>query len=84
GKSVGLISNLRFYSGSILATDPKGELADITADRRAALGQKIYVVDPFGVSSKAASNYRASYNPMSLLKTGSETFLEVAALIAES
>ncbi len=84
GKSVGLISNLLFYSGSILATDPKGELADITATRRAGLGQKIYVVDPFGVSSKAAAKYRASYNPMSLLKTGSETFLEDAALIAES
>lgn len=84
GKSVGLISNLLFYSGSILATDPKGELADITADKRAGLGQKIYVVDPFGVSSKAAPKYRASYNPMSLLKTGSETFLEDAALIAES
>lgn len=26
GKSVGLISNLLFYPGSILATDPKGEL----------------------------------------------------------
>ncbi|EPA97900.1 TRAG family protein [Pseudomonas sp. G5(2012)] len=84
GKSVGLISNLLFYPGSILATDPKGELADITADKRAALGQKIYVVDPFGVSSKAVSKYRASYNPMSILKTGSETFLEDAALIAES
>ncbi|MDD2003614.1 type IV secretory system conjugative DNA transfer family protein [Pseudomonas putida] len=84
GKSVGLISNLFFYPGSILATDPKGELADITADKRAGLGQKIYVVDPFGVSSVAASKYRASYNPMSILTAGSETFLEDAALIAES
>lgn len=84
GKSVGLISNLFFYPGSILATDPKGELADITAARRAGLGQKIYVVDPFGVSGVAASKYRASYNPMNILKTGSETFLEDAALIAES
>ncbi|MDY7070946.1 hypothetical protein PshuTeo2_09870 [Pseudomonas hunanensis] len=84
GKSVGLISNLFFYPGSILATDPKGELADITAARRAGLGQKIYVVDPFGVSGVAASKYRASYNPMNILRTGSETFLEDAALIAES
>ncbi|MBT2311827.1 type IV secretory system conjugative DNA transfer family protein [Pseudomonas fluorescens] len=84
GKSVGLISNLFFYPGSILATDPKGELADITADRRAGLGQKIYVVDPFGVSSKAGSQYRASYNPMSILTIFSGTFLEDAALIAES
>ena len=48
GKSVGLISNLLFYPGSILATDPKGELAEITAKKRAAMGQKIYVLDPFG------------------------------------
>lgn len=52
GKSVGLISNLFFYPGSILATDPKGELASITATKRMALGQKVYVVDPFGVASK--------------------------------
>lgn len=84
GKSVGLISNLFFYPGSILATDPKGELADITAARRAGLGQKIYVVDPFGVSGVTASKYRASYNPMNILTAGSETFLEDAALIAES
>ena len=33
GKSVGLISNLMFYRGSILATDPKGELARLTVGR---------------------------------------------------
>lgn len=84
GKSVGLISNLFFYPGSILATDPKGELASITASRRSALGQKIYVVDPFGIASKAVSQYRASFNPMSVLDLSSPTFLEDAALIAES
>lgn len=84
GKSVGLISNLFFYPGSILATDPKGELASITAKKRAGLGQKIYVVDPFGVSSKDALEYRASFNPMSILAIGSPFFLEDAALIAES
>ncbi|MGX1018149.1 type IV secretion system protein VirD4 [Pseudomonas sp. Y3 TE3536] len=84
GKSVGLISNLFFYPGSILATDPKGELASITASRRATLGQKIYVVDPFGVSSKDTLPYRASFNPMSVLDVSSSNFLEDAALIAES
>ena len=38
GKSVTLINNLLFYRGSVLATDPKAELANITAARRAALG----------------------------------------------
>jgi len=84
GKSVGLVSNLMFYPGSILATDPKGELAEITATRRAAMGQKIYVLDPFRTASPEVSKYRASYNPMSVLKAGSQSFLEDAALIAES
>lgn len=84
GKSVGLISNLFFYPGSILATDPKGELAEITVARRAAMGQKIYVLDPFKNGSSKVARYRASYNPMRVLVVGSPTFLEDAALIAES
>lgn len=84
GKSVGLISNLLFYPGSILATDPKGELAGITAEKRAALGQKVYVVDPFSTCSQSLSRFRASFNPMNILTIGSETFLEDAALLAES
>ncbi|MFZ3287771.1 MAG: type IV secretory system conjugative DNA transfer family protein [Telluria sp.] len=84
GKSVGLISNLLFYPGSILATDPKGELAEITAQRRAEMGQKIYVLDPFLNGSEKVSKYRSSYNPMSVLSQDSQSFLEDAALIAES
>jgi type IV secretion system protein VirD4 len=84
GKSVGLISNLLFYPGSVLATDPKGELAEITAKRRASMGQKIYVLDPFAIVSERVAQYRASYNPLSVLKEGSQTFLEDAALIAEA
>ena len=84
GKSVGLISNLLFYRGSILATDPKGELAEITAPKRAAMGQKIYILDPFSYASDVVSEYRVSYNPMSILNLESPSFLEDAALIAES
>lgn len=75
GKSVGLISNLLFYPGSILATDPKGELAEITAARRAAMGQKIYVLDLFLNGSDQVSKYRASYNPMAVLSPDSQTIL---------
>ena len=50
GKSVGLVSNLMFYAGSVLATDPKGELAILTAKRREVMGQRIHVLDPFGIS----------------------------------
>jgi len=84
GKSVGLISNLMFYRGSVLATDPKGELAVLTAARRAKLGQRIHVLDPFGIAGKSVADWRASYNPMDVLALDSPTILEDAALIAEA
>jgi len=84
GKSVGLVSNLMFYRGSVLATDPKGELAVLTAPRRARLGQRIHVLDPFGIAGKSIKPWRASYNPMDMLTLDSPTLLEDAALIAES
>ena len=84
GKSVTLIGNLLFYQGSILATDPKAELANITAERRAALGQKVYVLDPFHYASDRIAKYRASYNPLSVLKIDSPTIIEDAGLIAEA
>ena len=84
GKSVTLIGNLLFYRGSILATDPKAELANITAARRAALGQKVYVLDPFNYASDKIAKYRAAYNPLSVLKLESPTIIEDAGLIAEA
>lgn len=84
GKSVGLAGNLMFYPGSVLVTDPKGELAKLTAERRAAAGQKVYVLEPFKKGPTRIAKYRASYNPMDILKRGSETFLEDAAQVAEA
>ncbi|MES9970300.1 MAG: type IV secretory system conjugative DNA transfer family protein [Candidatus Thiodiazotropha sp.] len=84
GKSVTLISNLLFYQGSILATDPKGELANITAERRAALGQRVCVLDPFHYGSERISKFRASYNPMAVLTLTSSTIIEDASLIADA
>ena len=84
GKSVGLIGNLHFYPGSVLATDPKGELAGITAKRRAAMGQRVYVLDPFGTAPASVKALRAAYNPMDVLMLTSPTLLEDAALIGEA
>lgn len=84
GKSVGLVSNLLFYPGSVLATDPKGELAVLTAARRAKMGQRVHVLDPFGVAGKSIAAWKASYNPMDVLELDSPTLLEDAALIAEA
>ena len=83
GKSVTVINNLFFYRGSVLATDPKAELASKTAERRAALGQKVYVLDPFGYADESVAIFRASYNPLSVLSLKSPTVIEDAGLIAD-
>lgn len=84
GKSVTIKSNLLHYRGSVLVTDPKAELASITARRRAELGQKVYVLDPFGYASENAAPYRSAYNPLSVLSLDSPTIIEDAGLIADA
>jgi type IV secretion system protein VirD4 len=84
GKSVGLIGNLLFYRGSVLALDPKGELAAITAKRRKALGQKVCILDPFGNVPERLSGLRASYNPLDILSSDSPTCIEDAQLVADA
>ncbi len=81
GKSVTLIGNLYFYRGSVLALDPKGELARTTALTRILLGHEVHVLDPFGQTESAA---KACYNPLSVLKPGSATIIEDANLIADA
>ncbi len=84
GKSVSVISNLLFYPGSVLATDPKAELANITAARRAELGQDVYVLDPFLHAGESAAPFRASYNPLAGLSPDSAAVIEDAELIADA
>ena len=79
-----IIPNMLRYSGSIMATDPKGELATITAEHRhKALGQNVRVLDPFGVVN-VPNQYRAAFNPMSILAPDSPTLVEDAGLIADA
>lgn len=60
---VSIIPNLLTYPGSVLVIDPKGENAMITARQREAMGQRIYVVDPWGIAGK--SGFKAArFNPM--------------------
>jgi type IV secretion system protein VirD4 len=83
GKSVMLIGNLLSYRGSVLAMDPKAELANITAERRAALGQKVIVLDPFNHASSRLARYRKAYNPLAVLTLDNPTIIEDAGLIAD-
>ncbi|MCB9989304.1 MAG: type IV secretory system conjugative DNA transfer family protein [Rhodospirillales bacterium] len=83
GKSVTLIGNLHFYDGSIIAIDPKAELANLTANVRAGRGQRVYVLDPYGYADKSVAPLQARYNPLSVLTIDSPTIIEDAGLITD-
>lgn len=86
GKGVSaIVPNLIMYQGSVLAIDPKAELASITARRRAeGLNQRVFVLDPFNRSAPWVEPYKASYNPLSILKPDSPTLVEDAGLISDA
>lgn len=84
GKSVTLTANLLHYPGSAFVIDPKGELARITAQRRKDLGQAVFIVDPFENAPERLAGMRARFNPLTILKPGSRTFIEDAGLIADA
>ena len=79
-----LIANLLFISGSVLAIDPKAELANITAERRAALGQKVIVLDPFNHAAGRLSPYCKAITPNAVLTLDNPTIIEDAGLIADA
>jgi len=50
GKGVGcIIPNLLHYPGPVIVVDPKGEAAQVTAKWREKMGQRVIILDPFGV-----------------------------------
>jgi type IV secretion system protein VirD4 len=77
-----IVPNMLHYPGSVLATDPKGELATMTARRRAEMGQSVHVLDPFGVASGAAVKFRAGFNPVASMRE--DKLIEDAALITDA
>lgn len=87
GKGRGvLIPILTTLPSSLLCVDPKGDLARITSRYRAdGLGQRIGVLDPFGVSGSGTERFRVSFNPLQILDpTDPRTFVPNAKLIADS
>ena len=77
-----IVGNLLGYPGSMLVIDPKGELARLTAQHRAErLGQRVHVLDPFGVVTGPAAQYRTGCNLMAVMTE--ETAAEDAAMIGD-
>jgi type IV secretion system protein VirD4 len=82
GKGVSLmIPNLLLYKGSVLAIDPKGELAAVTKRAREQMGQRCFVLDPFGANGDYPS---ACFNPLAELDIKSPTLIDDVALVADA
>ncbi|KAB2837265.1 MAG: type IV secretory system conjugative DNA transfer family protein [Caedimonadaceae bacterium] len=85
-----IIPNLLTYKGSCVVIDPKGENAYITAPQRRRMGQKVFVLDPWGEVNRrygALSGEKeeiATFNPLSILDPTSKDFGDDVDYIADS
>lgn len=74
-----LIPNLLRYPGSALVLDPKGELARATAEARRAMGQEVFILDPFGETGDKSH----THNPFDELDAESAYIGADAAQLAD-
>lgn len=86
-----IIPNMCLYPGSVIAIDPKGDLATITAARRGegsenakGMNTRVHVLDPFRVAKGGAVHYRASFNPLDMIDPHDDSGRDDAALLADS
>lgn len=77
-----IIPNIKRWKHNLLVIDPKGENARETVKDREAMGQKVYVIDPFD-RSKVDKKYIARFNPMSALDKNSPTLADDIFSIAD-
>lgn len=81
GRSV-LVPNMLMWPHSVIAIDPKGELASETAKhRRNGHYQNVVVLDPFEVSD-VEDGLRGGFNPIDLVDD--ENLIELSMLIADA
>lgn len=81
-----LIPNLLYETArSAVVVDMKGELAAITAPHRAAKGNKVFALDPFGeLASRGVNIPSVGFNPMLRLDPKSDDFVDDAMGLAEA
>jgi type IV secretion system protein VirD4 len=84
-----LMPNLLNMSGSrsIVVVDPKGELAAVTAQFRRSLGQRVVIINPFGVMTEFQGYddlEGVGYNPLCALDPTAHDFNAKASLLAEA
>lgn len=83
GKGAALIvPNLKRWPHNCIVIDVKGENAEVTWQDRAALGQKVAVLDPFK-ESNVPDEIRASFNPLDTVDINSLSAREDINVIAD-
>lgn len=79
GKGVScLIPALLTWHGPAIIIDPKGEAYNVTARYRADIGQRVHLLDPFGVTRTPTD----ALNPLDLIDTNNPSAVEDAAMLA--
>ncbi|MBI3657340.1 MAG: type IV secretory system conjugative DNA transfer family protein [Acidobacteria bacterium] len=83
-----IMPTLLAHDASCFVTDPKGELAAVTARQRQRLGHQVFILNPFGVLQQefAARGFPAShrFNPLALLDPASPSFVAAVARLGEA
>ncbi len=84
-----IVPTLLEYDASCFVTDPKGELAAVTArHRRDRMGHEVFILNPFGVLQKEfeARGFPKShcFNPLALLDPKSTSFMADVARLGEA
>jgi len=69
-----IVPALLRFSGPVIAIDPKGENAMITARRRRELGHEVAVIDPMGITGMQS----AGLNPLDIIDPDSPTLVDEA------
>jgi type IV secretory pathway TraG/TraD family ATPase VirD4 len=93
GSSV-IIPNLLLWQGSVMAIDPKGENATVTARRRGTgsafckgMGQRVFILDPYGVAGRdddPMEDLQAQFNPLKGLDPSDPHVIDLVNEIASS
>jgi type IV secretion system protein VirD4 len=80
-----IVPALLQVSHSVICIDPKGQNAAITLRQRQRLGQKVYVLNPFGLHAGAPWNLpRHRFNPLAHLDINNENVVAEVGSLAEA
>jgi type IV secretion system protein VirD4 len=80
-----IVQTLLQVPHSVVVIDPKGQNAAVTARHRRAMGQDVYVLNPFGLHTEAPWKLpKHRYNPLSTLDINSPNVVADAAALSQA